>query len=66
MSEERIIERQTIVESFKRLMPQLTRRQLECLVLFQAGLTQAESGEVLGIEQHTVSEHLGKVFGILG
>jgi DNA-binding CsgD family transcriptional regulator len=66
MSEERIIERQTMVEAFKRLMPQLTRRQLECLVLFQAGLTQQESGEALGVARRVVCEHLEKVWEKLG
>ena len=66
MSEERIIERQAIVSAFKVLIPRLTRRQLECLVLNLMGLTQQESGEVLGIGQDVVSDHLAKILEKLG
>ena len=66
MSEERIIERQAIVSAFKVLIPRLTRRQLECLVLNLMGLTQQESGEVLGVTKQAVSHSLNEILEKLG
>lgn len=57
-------EKEQVMESLKENIPKMTKRQLECWILCQLGFTQEESGIILGIAQHTVSEHLGKVFGI--
>ena len=66
MNEDAIIAKVARVTATKELWPQLTRRQIECICLFLMGFTQAESGQILGIEQHTISEHLSNVLEKLG
>jgi len=61
-----LIEREERVQAVKALWPKLTRRQVECLCLRVMGFTQEEIGQVLDVEQHTVSEHLDKIWEKLG
>ena len=61
-----LIEREARLEAVKTLWPKLTRRQVECLCLRVMGFTQEEIGQVLDVEQHTVSEHLDKIWEKLG
>lgn len=63
--EDKIFDRIEQVERIKALWQKLTPRQVECLCLRVIGFTQDEIGQVLGIKQHTVSEHLNKIFDIL-
>ena len=59
-------EKEQIIEKLQEVIPMLTRRQLECWILCQLGFNQTESGIILGVAQPTVSEHLGKLWDILG
>ena len=45
------------VRVLKAVVPQLTRRQLECSYLLAYGLTQEQVGDVLGIERVSVKTH---------
>jgi len=54
-------EREILCQVLAAVLPQLTRRQLECLALGLAGLTQEEAGKVLGVNQSTVSRHFQRV-----
>jgi DNA-directed RNA polymerase specialized sigma24 family protein len=60
--EDSIIERETRLECVKALWPQLTTRQRECWLLQCLGLTQEESGAVLGVDQGNVSRQLNTIF----
>ena len=61
-----IIGREERVQAVKVLWPKLSPRQVECLCLRVMGFTQEEIGQVLDVEQHTVSEHLDKIWEKLG
>jgi len=47
-------------------LPKMTKRQLQCYILKILGFNQTQSGKVLGIDQRTVSEHLGNVWDKIG
>ena len=64
--EDAVIKRETRLEAVKNFWPKLSHRQVECLCLSLMGLTQQESGEVLGIRQDVVSDHLAKILEKLG
>ena len=66
MNEDAIIAKVARVTATKELWPQLTRRQIECICLFLMGFTQAESGQILGIDRSVVSRHLLGVLDKLG
>ena len=38
--------------------PDLTQRQLDCIVLMAQGKSDWDTGKILGISQRTVQEHL--------
>jgi len=58
-----IEEREILCQVLAAVLPQLTRRQLECLLLDAYGLTQREAGKVLGIAHQVVCKHLQKALG---
>ena len=59
-------EKEQVIEALKESIPKMTRRQMECWILYQLGFTQEESGIILGIDQRTVSKHLGILWDNLG
>lgn len=50
-------DREIVVLVLAEVLPALTLRQTQCLLLQLGGLTQAEAGRVLGIKQDVVSRH---------
>lgn len=64
--EDRIIEKETVIETLKRVVPYLTTRQLECLALYMFGLSQKDIAEILGISQQAVSDRLCEIWDKLG
>ena len=59
-------EKEQVMQSLKENIPKMTRRQIECWVLYQLGFNQEESGMILGIDQANVSRNLSNFFVILG
>lgn len=49
-------EREYLLHKLKEVVPQLTKRQLECFALWALGFNQADVGFILGINQRTVSD----------
>lgn len=50
-------DREIVVLVLAEVLPALTLRQTQCLLLQLGGLTQAEAGRVLGLAQNTVAAH---------
>ena len=64
--EDAVIKRETRLEAVKNLWSKLSHRQVECLCLSLMGLTQQESGEVLGVTKQAVSHSLNEILEKLG
>ena len=64
--EDEIIGREERLERVKALWSGLTTRQVECLCLRVMGFTQDEIGQVLGVGQDVVIDHLAKILEKLG
>jgi DNA-binding CsgD family transcriptional regulator len=47
-------------------LPELSRRQLECLSWAEAGKSARDTGQILGISQRTVEKHLEHSYEVLG
>jgi DNA-binding CsgD family transcriptional regulator len=47
-------------------LPELSRRQLECLCWAEAGKSARDTGQILGISQRTVEKHLEQAYEALG
>lgn len=66
-AEDLAIERLSGIETLRDIWPTLTSRQVECWLLRMLGLTQAETGDVLGgITKQAVSLHLRGIWEKLG
>jgi DNA-binding NarL/FixJ family response regulator len=54
------------LERHRRFIPFLTDRELQVLSAAAEGLTARQMGRRLGIEERTVTTHLGRIYGKLG
>ena len=58
-------DREIVAQVMAEAVPLMTDQQRDCLRLYLAGMTQAEVGEELGIDQSRVARHVVNALGIV-
>jgi len=58
-------DREIIAQVMAKAVPLMTDRQRDCLRLYLDGMTQAEVGKELGIDQSRVARHVANALGIV-